>query len=199
MGLNVKHFLTLFRKGIPPQWTLNARLAHYDLPRDGVPVWNQGDTLATSPKDSVEELQRTWDRVGTIRGDLALYKCLYRGALIDSLQSSFYFAKYRMQLNLQQVKLLGGRAQGEVFYQNISPRESTLQAKLNTERLDLKELFLRCDDFGLKSFGHENLSGLLSGSLSMNLPLTNGKPDLPNLRLNTKLVVQNGELTEMKR
>lgn len=198
LGLNVKHFLTLFRKGIPPQWTLNARLAHYDLPRDGVPVWNQEDTLATSPKDSVDELQRTWDRVGTIRGDLALYKCLYRGALIDSLQSSFYFAKDRMQLNLQQVKLLGGRAQGEVFFQNISPRESTLQAKLNTERLDLKELFLRCDDFGLKSFGHENLSGLLSGSLSMNLPLTNGKPDLPNLRLNTKLVVHNGELTEMK-
>lgn len=197
IGLNVQNFLSLFRKGIPPQWTVNARVQHFDLPPHGIPVWNP-DSLPPTTPDSITKQLDPWSLIGTIKGELELYKSLYRGALIDSVETRFLVTQDKMQIELAKARLLGGRVQGELFFQNERHAPSVLRAELHTERLNLQELFLRYDDFGLKNFGHENISGQLSGSFSLHLPFVEGTPSLQALRMRTKVVVHNGELREVK-
>ena len=197
LGLNVQHFLSLFRKGLAPQWTVNARLAHCDIPISGIPVWNP-DSEEQATNDTLVQRRDPWELVGTIKGDLELYKSLYRGALIDSVQARFFVTQNRMQFDLQKAKLLGGRVRGELLFQESAVSPPLLRAELYTERLNLQELFLRYDDFGLKNFGHENISGFLSGTISLHLPFEGGKPSLPDLQMHTKVVVHNGELREIK-
>ena len=198
LGLNVQHFLSLFRKGMPPLWTVNARISHCDLPTGGIPIWNPDDTLIVVTRDTLAKLRDPWELLGTIKGDLELYKSLYRGSLIDSVQARFLVTQSKMQFDLQKARLLGGRVRGELLYQDERKTQSLLQAQLYTERLNLQELFLRYDNFGLKNFGHENLSGFLSGSIAFSLPFIEGKPSLPDLQLRTKVLVHNGELRELK-
>lgn len=197
LGLNVQHFLSLFRKGLAPQWTVNARLAHCDIPISGIPVWNP-DSEEQATNDTLVQRRDPWELVGTIKGDLELYKSLYRGTLIDSVQARFFVTQNRMQFDLQKAKLLGGRVRGELLFQESAVSPPLLRAELYTERLNLQELFLRYDDFGLKNFGHENISGFLSGTISLHLPFEGGKPSLPDLQMHTKVVVHNGELREIK-
>ena len=126
-----------------------------------------------------------------------LSSCTYRGALLDSVQAHVFASKARIQLDLQKAHLLGGRLRGELSFLPESADVDLLRANLYPDRLDLRELFLRYDDFGLKNFGHRNLSGQLSGNIALHLPFFHGKPHFPDLQLRTHVTVYNGELNEV--
>ena len=198
LGINVQNVFSLFRKGALPQWTINAHLSQWKIPSDGLPVWNpdaspsERDSIAPSP---VEDL---WSRLGTFRGDVRLSSCTYRDSPIDSVAARVVANRDRIQIDLQKAQLLGGRLHGDLLFQSEGEKNSVLYANLFPERLDLRELFLRYDDFGLTNFGHKNLSGLLSGSLSLHLPFFQGKPYFPDLQLRSRVTVQNGELNEIE-
>ena len=194
LGVNVQNVLSLFRKGPPPQWTVNASIANWNIPSEGLPVWNPDappqDSTATPEADP-------WATLGSFRGDLHLSSCTYRGALLDSVQAHVFASKARIQLDLQKAHLLGGRLRGELSFLPESADVDLLRANLYPDRLDLRELFLRYDDFGLKNFGHRNLSGQLSGNIALHLPFFHGKPYFPDLQLRTHVTVYNGELNEV--
>ena len=194
IGVNVQNVLSLFRKGAPPQWTVNAKVAHWDIPKEGLPVWNPD----AAPSDSAPtQKPGLWEKLGCFRGDVHLSECSYRGALLDSVQAHIFASKERLQVDLQNAYLLGGRLRGDLSFSPEGGDVDLLRANLFPERVDLRELFLRYDDFGLKNFGHRNLSGQLSGNISLHLPFFRGTPHIPDLQLRTRVTVYNGELNEV--
>lgn len=197
IGLNALNFLSIFQAHSQPQWTLNARLSNYDIPDNGIPIWNPEPTLNVStPSDSIPT-PNMWDILGQLKGDLEIYKSHYRGADIDSLQAHFVAAHDKVQINLSKAHLFGGSLHGDLALRYASAEDILLRANLYPERINLKELFLRYNNFGLKNFGHKNISGRLSGAISVHIPFITTTPNLADLQMRAQLAVYSGELIEL--
>ncbi|MGP1362308.1 MAG: hypothetical protein ACTTKZ_01315 [Bacteroides sp.] len=198
LGVNVLHFLSLFRETAPrPLWTLNARLTNWRIPNDGIPVWNPETRNSSSNDSSTIRSADLWKRLGYMKGELSIFRSQYRGDAIDSFQAQFALSQEKFQVNLKNLLCFGGHLHGDLCLENDTPQSRLLRANLYPDRLNLQSVFRGYENFGLKNFGHENLSGLLSGTLSLHLPFIGNSLDFDRLQMRTKIQIYNGELRDI--
>lgn len=195
VGIHTKNILSVLSKKGRADWTINTHLSDWHIPDNFVPAWNptadQSDT-ATSSTRSI------WDEVSSIQGNLSLANCTYRGEPIDSLAARFSATPSALRVDIQQATLLSGSLRGKVNWDTPDANQQLLTAEVYPLQIDLATLFRAFQDFGQQSITHENISGRLSGAISLYAPLEAWRINPKLLQLRANITVLQGALVNVK-
>lgn len=195
IGLHARNFLSLLTRKGRSEWTINTTLTGWEIPPNFIPAWNP--SYADSA-DSTLDQRQLWEDVQHIQGNITLNGCSYRGGSVDSMQAQFAANSGEITIGIERGAILGGDIRGRVHWKTPDEIRQTFHADLYPQNIDLKELFHRFDNFNQTAVTSENITGRLSGAISLYAPLTEWKFDRETLQMRTNITVQRGSLTNVK-
>ncbi|MDP1842041.1 MAG: AsmA-like C-terminal region-containing protein [Sediminibacterium sp.] len=135
---------------------------------------------------------------GTISVNMKTDKIAYNQLLATAFKSSIQLQEGNWNLNELQFNLAGGSFNIKADIKNRVNNQHPITARFNIKNMEASSFFYAFSDFGSKTFGHKNISGLLNASGNLNGTM-NAAGDLNKKTLNAKLSfsLKNGSLKKV--
>lgn len=202
IGVNAKRFMSSLARKSKAQWTIDANVSGArirELVR-AIAMVGVGAKAERAQDTSLTQKKRfdVWAICQGATGSIRLNDCKYCGLTIEHLEGDFNVLPTEAKIQVGDATLLGGRAHGTARLKYSTSPQQLLSADFYPEGVELGGLFEAFNSFGQKRVTHQNISGHLSGNVSLTAPLVRWRFVPNEISARANLTVRNGALRDVE-
>ena len=151
-----------------------------------------------SPEKNIEYEEPIWERVHSVTGDLFIDQFIHNEFISKPLSASLYIKDNHLFCNSFLGRSCNGLFTGRFSTTSMGGGEYTLNADVNIEGVEIRELFDSFNSFQQDVLTGKNISGRLDGTLVFSTPIKNGVVIKRKFEANSRIKVTDGRLVNVK-